>query len=334
MTILRKKAGRVGLLIMVFLVALLASGLAWWRMSSAARVFCAEVEFPEQDAGLLCLACSPRGDVVVTGGSRETLTVWDLKHRVALRTLAVRKEAVRAVAFTADGQILASGSEDGVIRLWDAATWRVTRVLHSTAGVTCLSFLRDRGTLASGGNDGAVSLWNISSGGVRATLAGKEMVTGLACAPDGSVVAIGSADGLLRLWDVHSRKTEVLSAGSAAEGARCVAFLGDNESVAAGDETGTLSLWKLRTGLVWMNLSAHAGPVKVLCYDSRRGLLISAGLDRNVKAWQPASGSELTSRCGDAHCAVQAMGLDSDEQNLVLGFGCGLLKSWSMCRSR
>ena len=104
--------------------------------------------------------------------------------------------SVQAVAYRPDGKVLATGSHDGTVRLWDPATGELPRMLVGSRA-TSLSWSKDGKQLATAGYDGETQLWEADTGRLLRRVSG---TTWAAWAPDGPALLIGSSNDL-RLWD-------------------------------------------------------------------------------------------------------------------------------------
>ncbi|KAF7133640.1 hypothetical protein CNMCM5793_004948 [Aspergillus hiratsukae] len=125
-----------------------------------------------------------------------------------LQTLEGHSGWVQSVAFSADGRLLASGSNDETIKLWDPSTGDPSTgaLKHTLEGhsdwVQSVAFLADGRLLASGSGDKTIKLWDPSTGALKHTLEGHSgWVQSVAFSADGRLLASGSSDKTIKLWD-------------------------------------------------------------------------------------------------------------------------------------
>jgi WD40 repeat protein len=111
---------------------------------------------------------------------------------------------VWSVVFSPDGRLLASGSDEGTVKLWDVETGQEVHTLRGHTGwVTSVAFSPDGRLLASGSDDQTVKLWDVGTGQEVRTLSGHTAwVRSVAFSPDGRLLASGSWDGTVRLWGI------------------------------------------------------------------------------------------------------------------------------------
>ena len=141
------------------------------------------------------------------------VTVWDAKTGNVLWSSQDHQKNVRRLAFSADGTMVATPSDDGTIRVWDSFTGKHLKTLDPKAegGMYSAAFSPD-GKLVAGWANGGVRVWDVATGDEKLLLKGgykPGSMTAVRFLPDGTLVTAGTAekaDGNLKLWDVTTGK--------------------------------------------------------------------------------------------------------------------------------
>jgi WD40 repeat protein len=123
-------------------------------------------------------------------------------------TLTGHSGEVRSVAFNPDGKTLASGSEDGTIKLWDVAIGKNLATLKlkvDEVEVNCVTFSPDGKTLA-GGTEERIELWDVASRKNTVSLTHGDAVLAIAFSPGGETLASGSTGGTIKVWNMRNGK--------------------------------------------------------------------------------------------------------------------------------
>ena len=142
--------------------------------------------------------------------------------------------------------MLASGSSDRTIRLWDITTGELRKTLsRHTSSVESVCFSPDGLTLASGSQDNTIRLWDVITGALQKTFTGHTNgVLSTSFSPDGSTLASGSQDNTIRLWDITTGELRRTLTGHT-NGVLSVSFSGDGRALASGSSDGLVFLWNI-----------------------------------------------------------------------------------------
>src|SRR6516164_8288119 len=146
---------------------------------------------------------------------RGEMRVWREEGKLLHLAWQAHTKTTLAFALSPDEHTLASGSDDGSIKLWDVESGTLLWSDWHTKGTWCLAFSPDGSLLASGSEDGSVRLWEASLGTPVEDIPHPGAVFSLAWSPDGRLLASGDIAGTIRLWERQqtgpARCVEILS---------------------------------------------------------------------------------------------------------------------------
>jgi WD40 repeat protein len=130
-----------------------------------------------------------------------TVRIWDWKAGKEICTLHHAND-VRCLAFSSDGELLATAGHDRIIKVWDTQSWRLRhKQPDPTCGVETMAFHpKNSHLLAWGGTDSTVKIWNTATEDVRTLRGHRIWVMSVAFSPDGEWIASASQDETVKIW--------------------------------------------------------------------------------------------------------------------------------------
>jgi WD40 repeat protein len=301
----------------------LSSGLIkLWSVASRTQVH----EWTPRSA-LCSIAFSPDSRTLAAGGRDGIIPLWDVETGRLLRELhgLSDRRDVRAVGFSRDGKLLATGDYDDkrslpVIRLWDAGTGKELRRIEGRFhGIESLAFSADSKTVITSGTDNIIRLWDVATGTERAPRGNQGYVGNVTRSPDGRTLAYVNRDSI-RLLDLATGE----EIGSLPTGfALSLAFSPDGTILAAGTHENAIFLWdvgtrKLRGKLEGdkQNAGFANGFFNSVAFSPDGKVLISGGNDAAVRYWDVTTGKELRRLSlkdeANEYCNVTAVAVSSD----------------------
>lgn len=211
-----------------------------------------------------------------------------------VRTLRGHTGWIGRIAWSPDGQVLASPSYDRTIRLWDVKTGECLRTLEGhTSGVYSVTIDSGGVTLASGSYDNTVKLWQAVSGRLLRTLEGhRGTIYCVAFDPASQALASGSSDSTIKLWDTASGRLLRTLEGHQMH-VHSVAFDPAGRILASGSSDNSINLWEPATGRLLHTLQGHREPIYSVAFDSAGQALASGSYDGTIKLWETATGKLL-----------------------------------------
>ncbi|RKU05496.1 hypothetical protein C6501_19780 [Candidatus Poribacteria bacterium] len=250
---------------------------------------------------------------------------------VHYKTLAGHSTSVWSVAFSPDGQTLASGSSDGTIHLWDVRTGTHKKTLTGHSDwVRSVAFSSDGQTLASGSYDHTIRLWDVVTGRHLKTLAKHtQSVTSVSFSPDGQTLANGSWDCNIRLWDaVTGRHKKTLTGHT--DFVSTISFSPDGQTLASGGFVGgTIRLWDVSTGTNKRTLTGHTSSVSSVAFSPDGQTLASGSYDNTIRLWDMSTGTNKRTLTGHTD-GVSSVAFSPDGQILASGSRDSTIHLWDV----
>jgi len=211
------------------------------------------------------------------------------------RALEGHSGGIHSVAFNLDGTLLASGSSDNTIKLWNVGSGELLHTLDEhVLPVTSVAFSPDGTLLASGSWDNTIKLWDVNSWKLLCTLEKRRYISevyfptifpgvlSIAFSPDGMILSSGGRDLVIRLWDVASR--QLLRSMGLRMAVVSVAFSSDGTLLASA-AWNEIRLWDVASGKLIRILDKHSAHVNSVAFSPDGTLLASGSDGSTVKLW-------------------------------------------------
>lgn len=210
----------------------------------------------------------------------ETPTVYTLRNNDG---------AVWSVAFDPETKILATASESGSVKLWDAQSGESIGVLNTSrykSPVWSAIFSKDGSKLATASDDGHVRMWDVrTKQETGVDISHPFGVRSVALSPDGKTLVSGTRNGAVTFWNADTGERIHATEGHDSGIVMSVAFSPDGKYAASTGSDAIVKIWDVATGSPRAALKGHQGPVYSVAFDPTNQLVASAGWDHKVCTW-------------------------------------------------
>jgi WD40 repeat protein len=233
------------------------------------------------------------------------------------KVLKAHHSHIWSVQFSPNGQLLASGSVDSTIMLWNKNDGSIAHSIKQPAGVTDIDFSPDGIHLLSTSYDGKVRVWKLPEGTLVKELVGHEgTVWSGDFSPDGKTISSSGQDATIRLWDLTTGELKKILAGHTLN-IWDISFSPDGNTLASGSFDKTVRIWNVTDGKLLHTIRSHTEAVVSLAFSYDGKKLVTTSDDKTIRLWNTGDWSLIYTLNVPEH--AQATAFTPDDKFLLTG---------------
>jgi WD40 repeat protein len=281
------------------------------------------------------MAFSKNGTYWAGGNRQGQAQIWLYTKRRLQLAWRAHYSVVTALAFSPDEQCLVTGSWDGVIKMWNAASGALLWTSPVVDAIIGLAFSPDGRTLTSGGTDGQIRNWDVTGGALLQTL--NEHLGPVFCvvwSPNGEFLASAGHDARIRLWETAGvdlpglKPTPVQTLDGHSSPVRGLAFSPDGRTLASASWDGTVKVWEVARGTPRETIPVSSR-LSGLVWSPDGRYLASGELDRAFWVWDVELRKQRTTFYGTMTPA-RALAFSPDSSTLNVSYEDGSMQVLDM----
>jgi WD40 repeat protein len=276
------------------------------------------------------VASSSPNVIIETSNPPDIIPTWRCIH-----TLTGHSSSIISIAFSSNGQTLASGSADNTIKIWNLDGINAFSLLGHSSLINAVAFRGNGQILVSGSWDHTIKIWNCETGELLQTLDDHSgWIKSIAISFDGQILASGSADKTSKIWDFGNddigsgfQPPLIHTLYGHKNGVQCVAISPDRQTLISGSADETIKIWNLQTGELINTLVGHSNSVDSLTFSPSGQMLVSCSADNSIKIWHLGRGEVLRTLTGHLD-AIKSVAINAQGNILISGSVDKTVKIW------
>jgi WD40 repeat protein len=291
-------------------------------------------KFTCNDTWVNAIAYSPRGSLIITAGAFKTIRMWSAANDKDAGKESGKLEGhaapIKALALSPGGDLLVSGSQDGVIMLWEMLTKKkIIEIKEHTDEITALAYCtaHDNDLFVSGSNDRTVRVWDGGTQKLKIKIDAGCGVLAVALAPDGKTVYSAGDDNFIRAWDVETGKPTAMFKGHD-NMVVSLSLSRDGKTLISGGRDNTIRIWDLQAqGKPPRVIARHFGDSDALAVSKDGKRVATAGLNNTIRVFDTATGNELFGS-NDPQAGLNGLTLSRNGKYLAAITAPGIVYLW------
>lgn len=247
---------------------------------------------------ILCAAATQDGTLLYTGSNNGTVVSWNLATKKERQSFK-HDSPVSAIVLSDSGELLITGTSEGVIRLWRTSDGELLGKLNQhEVEVTALAISSDDNLIASGTIDGEARFWWRDRKAGGPPMDHVKRINHFAFSPDGTMLAGSGSDNTVRLWDTttgEQRGPTLRHIDTATYGLFLIWSDDGKTLISTGSHDNTARTWNIETGrLATKPMEQPSAIYSLALRPDGKAVLLSGDLDFQSRIWDLASGEPLT----------------------------------------
>ena len=272
-------------------------------------------------------ALSPDGNSIISN-CEDSLHITDAKTAELKRSLFDDLDTSTVSIFSADGQFIASGDDEGIIRIWNTSSGQIKNILEGhTRSISALAFSADARRIVSGSKDCTLRVWDTkTSECLKVFDAHTTTLYYLHLSSDGKDIISGINNDTIRVWHIETGLCTKFIEGHA-KSVNSIIVSPDGRQIVSGSRDKTLRVWDIKSGKCIKILEGHAksGNPIIVSPDGRH--IFSGGLNQTIRVWDIESGQCI--RMLEGHTSsVESLFMDPGGQCIISNDSGNTIKIW------